>query len=236
MPQEPVVSLKDVLSNIVAYFPSLLAGIVVVLIGIVVSWIVGKLVIRLLIVLRLDRIAQRLGWGGDALAKGDVRHVLFDLVGIVVGGFIFLIFLDNAITIWRLTVLSSLLDGLVRLIPNLVVASLVFSIGWGVASSVARSVRHALYQEGLERPGLVARVVRAAILVLATAIALVQLKLAEKIVSDAFLIAFGAVALSFVLAFGLGSRRAVEKMWQERFSRRRDQDQEKGQPVRSPQS
>jgi hypothetical protein len=37
-------------------------------------------------------------------------------------------------------------------------------------------------------------------------------------VTGAFLIAFGALALGFALAFGLGSRRAVEIMWEKRLS------------------
>ena len=43
------------------------------------------------------------------------------------------------------------------------------------------------------------------------------------IVSGAFLIAFGSLALCFVFAFGLGSKRAVEMMWEERFRRRKEE-------------
>ena len=63
---------------------------------------------------------------------------------------------------------------------------------------------------------------RAALLVLACAIALVELEVAVVIVTGAFLIAFGALALSFVLAFGLGSKRAVERMWEEHLQQRKD--------------
>jgi hypothetical protein len=37
------------------------------------------------------------------------------------------------------------------------------------------------------------------------------------IVTGAFLITFGALAVGFALAFGLGSRRAVESMWEQRL-------------------
>jgi len=231
MPEKSLLSLKELLSSILAYIPSLLAGLAVLLLGLVAAWITARLAVRLLIVLRLDRVFRRIGWGG-ALAKGDVRHVLFELLGTVVGGFVFLVFLDNAIIIWRLTVLSRLLDELVLLIPNLVVATLVLMVGWGVAAAVARSVRHALYQEGFERPGLIARVVRSAILVLTTAIALVKLDLAPQIVSDAFVIAFGAFGLSFVLAIGLGSKHAVEAMWRAKLSRRQEQNSEETDPAK----
>jgi hypothetical protein len=65
---------------------------------------------------------------------------------------------------------------------------------------------------------LAGRMVRAAILVFTCAVALVELDIAVGMVTGAFLIAFGALALGFALAFGLGSRRAVEIMWEKRLS------------------
>ena len=47
-----------------------------------------------------------------------------------------------------------------------------------------------------------------------------EAKFADLIVMGAFLITFGALAFGFVLAFGLGSKRAVELMWEERMRRR----------------
>ncbi len=84
--------------------------------GAIVAWIVAKLVVRILIFLRLDRVVVRLGWG-RALEKGDVRHSLFGMVGTVFGVLLFLVFLDNAVVIWKLTVLSELLEKLVQLDP-----------------------------------------------------------------------------------------------------------------------
>lgn len=54
------------------------------------------------------------------------------------------------------------------------------------------------------------------------AITLVELNIAVTIVTGAFLIAFGALALCFVLAVGLGSKRGVELMREERFHRARE--------------
>ncbi len=92
-----------------------------------------------------------------------------------------------------------------------------------MATAVSRAVQRALVQEEFERARLVSRIVRSAILVVAFAIALVELEVAVTIVTGAFLIAFGALALSFVLAFGLGSKRAVEKMWEEHLQQRKEQ-------------
>ena len=225
MDTQPLESVRDLMSNVVGYLPTLLAGLIVLVLGAIVAWIVSKLVVRVLIFLRLDRVIVRLGWG-RALEKGDVRHSLFGLVGMVCGVLFFLVFLENAVVIWKLTVLSQLLEKLVLLIPQLISASIILLIGWGAATAVSRAVQRTLYQEEFERARLVGRIVHAAIIVVACAIALVELDVARTIVTGAFLIAFGSLALSGVLAFGLGSRRAVEIMWEERMRRKKAEQEE----------
>ena len=221
MDDQPLESVRDVMANVVDYLPTLLAGFFVLVLGGFAAWVVSKLVVRALIFLRLDRVIGRLGWG-RALAKGDVRHSLFGMLGTLAGLLLFLIFLDNAVVIWRLTVLSQLLERLVNLIPQFITAIIIMLVGWGVATAVSRAVQRALVQEEFERARLVSQIVRAALLVLTCAIALVELEVAVVIVTGAFLIAFGALALSFVLAFGLGSKRAVERMWEEHLQQRKE--------------
>jgi hypothetical protein len=224
--ERPLESVRDVMTNLAGYLPTLLAGFLVLVLGAIVAWVVSKLVVRILIFLRLDRVVVRLGWG-RALEKGDVRHSVFGIVGTITGVLLFLVFVDNAVVIWKLTVLSELLEKLVNLIPQLITAAIVLGVGWGVATTTSRAVQRTLYQEEFERARLVARIVHAAILIVASAIALVELNIAVAIVTGAFLIAFGGLALCFVFAFGLGSRRAVEMMWEERFRYRKEEREKK---------
>lgn len=229
MEDKSLESVRDVMSNVVNYLPTLLAGFIVLILGVVAAWIVSKLVVRILLFLRLDRVIGRLGWG-RALEKGDVRHSLFGLLGVLAGLLVFLIFFDNAVLIWKLTVLSELLEKLVHLVPQLITAGIILLVGWGVATAVSRAVQRALVQEEFERARLVSRIVRSAILVVTCAIALVELNVAVVIVTGAFLIAFGALALSFVFAFGLGSKKAVEKMWEDHMQQRTEQREKTTEP------
>lgn len=225
METKPLESVRDMIAHLVGYLPTLVAGLLVLLLGAVVAWIGAKFVVRMLLLTRLDRVVGRLSWG-RALAKGDVRHSLFELIGSIFGVLVFLVFLDNAVTIWKLTVLSQLLERLVLVAPQLLTAVIVILVGIGVASAVSRSVQRALRQEEFARAQLVGRIVHAAIVVVAVTIALVELQIAVTIVTGAFLLTFGALALSFVLAFGLGSKRVVEDMWEERLSSHRKKDLE----------
>lgn len=219
MNAQPLESVRDLIANLVGYVPTLIAGLMILVFGLVVAWISSKFFVRMLVVMRLDRIFARLGWS-KALAKGDVRHSLFEILGNLFGVLIFVIFLDSAVEIWKLTMLSRLIERVVLLVPQFLSAAIIMLIGAGIAAAVSRMVQRALHQEEFGRAQLVARIVRAAILMVAAAIALVQLNVAVAIVTGAFLITFGTMALSISLAFGLGSRKAVEAMWEERLRRR----------------
>jgi Mechanosensitive ion channel, conserved TM helix len=220
MNAQPLLSAREVLSQVIAFIPALLAGLLVLVIGALAAWLADRIVVRLLVVLRVHRVAERFRWG-EALRKGDVRHTFLSSVGALVGAMIFLVFLDRALALWQLTILSQLLERLVFLVPDLIVALVVLALGAFVASVVERAVRRALYEEEVSRARLISRIVRAAILVFTSAIALVQLKVAIELVKLGFVIAFGALALAFVLAVGLGSRRAIELMWEDVFRARR---------------
>lgn len=209
----------NLMDDVMSFLPTLLAGLAVVLVGLLVSWLFARALVRVLIWLRLDRVVARFRWGG-ALGKGDVRHTLYAGLGGVAGILLFLPFLDNALVVWKLTVLSRVLERLVFRVPDLLGSVLIMGVGYLVAAGVSRSVRQALYEENVARAALVGRVARAAVLVLAAAMALVELEFARTIVTYAFLIAFGALAAAFVLAVGLGSREAVALMWRDLLERR----------------
>jgi hypothetical protein len=226
MSEHPLFSLRELMATVVQFLPAFLSGLLVLLVGLVLSWLAARVVVRVLIWLRLHRVVERLRWG-RALGKGDIRHALYSLVGGLVGTFTFIIFLNRALELWGLRILSALLERLLLLVPGVLLAGLILLVGAGVAAVASRSVRRALFAEQMGRATLVARTVRAAVLVLTVAIALIELNIAPKLVTWAFLIAFGCLAVTFALAVGLGSRRAVEAMWEELLARRRDDAEER---------
>jgi len=193
--------------------PTLLGGLAVLVVGVLAAWLAYRAVVRVMLWLRLDRLAQR-GRFGTALPRGDVRHTFFRLVGWMVGGLVFLVFLNRAADAWRLTVLTHLIERLVDLLPSLVAAGLILLVGTFLAGTASRAVRAALLREGVSHAALVSSLVRAGVLILAWAIALVQVGVAPILVMLAFGLTAGGISLAFVLAFGLGSRRAVERFWE----------------------
>lgn len=207
--------------RLVDYLPTLAAGLFVAALGLVAGWIVKRATIRVLIWLRLDRLGGRLGWRA-AFGKGDVRASLYNVVGSAAMVVVVLVFLDNALQIWGLTVLSRLLEGLLIYLPNLALVTLIVGAGLLLSNTVASGVEHALEEEDFPRSRLVAKVCKAALLSVVGALALWQLNFAREIVLSAFLVIFGAAGIAFAVAAGLGSAKAIERGWEALFKGRED--------------
>lgn len=216
-----VQSLQDLGSRVTDFLPALVTGLIVLGIGLFVAWLTARIVVRILILLRLDRVVGRLG-GPKTFAMGDVRHAFFNFVGGLIGALVFLIFLDKAILIWELPLLSQILENFLTAIPDLAVALIIVLAGWAAGSGVYAALRRTLYREQVTRADLIARLVRGSVVLFAAAVALIRLRLAVALVTWSFLIVLAGLAGIAMLAFGLGSRRAVEAMWEERRRKQKE--------------
>ncbi len=199
-------------SRILDYLPSLAAGVLLLLLGLVVCWVVKKVIVRILLLLRLDRPLRNFRWA-KGLSQADTRHVLANVVGNVGAVLVFLIFLENAFVVWQLEVLGRLIGGLVFYLPKLIVGTVVLIAGSIVATMAANRVRTGLALEGFGRAGLVGRLTLWGLMIVVAAITLEELGIAPQTVQAAFRIGLGSLGLVVVLAVGLGSRDAVARMW-----------------------
>jgi hypothetical protein len=132
-----------------------------------------------------------------------------------------LVFLDNALIIWGLAVLSRLMDSLVFSLPRLGLAAIIVAVGVAIANAVAERTEGALEEEEIAYARLLAKGVKAVVLAVVAALALWELDFARQIVLSGFVIAFGAMGVAFALSVGLGSTRAVQRGWEELFERKK---------------
>ena len=206
------------------YLPTLTAGLIIVLLGLVTGWLVKRAVIAFLKWVRLDRLGGPTSWRA-ALAKADVRDALYNVIGSITYFAVVLIFLDNALQIWGLTVLSDVVDRIIRYFPNMATVALIVGIGLLLANLVADRVEDVLQEAGIPNPQLIGSMSKAALLAVVAALALWELDFARQIVMGAFLIGFGAIGVAFALAVGIGSSQAIRRSWEELFESRRNNKQ-----------
>lgn len=214
---QPLTELVHRLSD---YLPTLAAGLVVLLLGLGAGWVVKRVVVRVLVWLRLDRLAGRVGWRA-AFGKGDVRAALYGGLGNVAMAVVVLFFVDDALKRLGLTVIARVIDAFVFYLPNLALVALIVAVGLVIANAVSHRVAEGLEEEGFAQARLMAKTLKGALLTVVGVLALWQLEFARQIVLAAFLIAFGSLGVAFALAVGLGSAKALDRGWDALFEKRK---------------
>jgi Mechanosensitive ion channel, conserved TM helix len=206
--QDQVTGLAD---NIIAYLPNLLAGIVLTIIGLIAGWLIKRVLVQISILLRIDRFLRRSRWEAD-FAKADVRYGLYNIIGNVGFTLIFLLFLDNALIAWKLTMLSDLLSKVILYLPQIMIAIAIFGLGWLIAFWVQRSILKSLYKENIPRASLISRFVKIILMIFFSAIAFVELDIAREIVIIGFSTIFITLGLMSVVITAIGGKQFIGKI------------------------
>ncbi len=210
MSQGPLAQFRDRLTD---YLPTFAGGLVVLLLGVAVGWVAKRAVVRALIWLRLDRLGGRHAWRA-AFSKGDVRSALYNVIGSIAMALIIMVFLINALQIWGLGALAQMIERILFYIPNLGVVAIIVGAGLLLANTLAAKIEDALEEEDVAKPRLLAKIFKGALLAVVGALAMWQLGFARQIVLAAFLIGFGAIGIAFAVGVGLGSAKAIQKLWE----------------------
>ena len=115
--------------------------------------------------------------------------------------------------------LADVFSELVGYIPSVIAAIVIIIVGIVLGEFVGGLILASA--GGLHGGTALARIGRGGVILLAIFMALQQLNVATEIVTTAFAILFGAVALALALAFGLGNRELAGEVTREWYSRYR---------------
>ncbi len=198
--------------EIISYLPNLLGGVLLLAIGWFAGWLAKRIIVQLLVAFRLERLFTRVRWR-QTLSKADIRYALFGFIGNIVFFVVFLIFLYTALDAMKLSVLSSLIQNGVLFIPKLIVALLIFGIGWIIAGRVSSSVYIALAKENVPAYSLVSRFLRFAILLFFAAMALAEIEIAVEIVIIGFSTIFITLAVLAVVFAVTGGKSYIKNFF-----------------------
>jgi len=203
--------------------PALLGALVILFAGYLLAKVLEKLIERFLRRIRLNKMLER----------GDVMHalersgshvnptrVLSNLVFWLVM-FAVILVAANAL---GLESLANVFSELVSYIPSVIAAIVIILVGIVLGGFVGGLISASA--GALHGGRALARVGRGGVILLAIFMALQELGIATDIVTTAFAILFGAIALAMALAFGLGNRELageVTREWYEQYRRERDE-------------
>jgi hypothetical protein len=210
------------LQGVVQYLPRVLATLSIVIAGWLIAAVLRMVTRWALRWLRFDGLTERLGVAA-VLRSGDLPPASV-LAGSVVFWLVFLGFLLSGIDVLGLTALQGLVAGFGAFVPRLIVALAILAVGFVVANFAWRATLLAAVNARMASPRLISNGVRLLILVLAVAMALEQIAVAQTVVLTAFAIAFGAVMIGLAIAFGIGGGGLARRFLEQQFPERRQSD------------
>ena len=206
--------------KITTFLPGLIGAVIIFIIG----WIIAKLLqsglVTFLRLVRFDKASEKAGIKAF-LEKGNILKAPSEIVGRLVYWFVMILVLIASFEALGLPIVSKILDSIFSYLPNVVAAILVLSLGILLGSLLSAVVRTAVSNSGMEGSETYGKIALYAVASFSGAIAFVQLGIGEEIVTAAFIIVFGAVALALALAFGLGGRDVAADYLKKRFAEKK---------------
>ena len=202
-----------------ALLPNLLAMAIILTVGLMTAWAMGHLVERLLRVIRLDHLSDRLGVNA-ALARGGVKSDPSHLIGRAAYWVILLFAGMAALGALDLEPINQFAQSFLAYLPHLFTSALILGAGYLLSNFVSQAVLIAAVNAGLPPARLLAACSRWGVQLIAVAMALEQLGIARNIVVVGFGITLGGVVLAAAIAFGLGAKDLAKEFLERRLSGR----------------
>ncbi|MDE3018640.1 MAG: hypothetical protein KGJ14_01420 [Nitrospirota bacterium] len=211
--------------KLLALLPNVLAMVIILAVGLAAAWALGCLVERLLRVVGLDHLADRLGVNA-ALARGGVKTDPSRLAGRAVHWVVLIVAAMAGLGALNLQPVNQFAQSLLAYVPHLLTAAVILAVGYLLSNFSSQAVLIAAVNASLPPARLVAACSRWGVQLVAVAMALEQLGIAQHIVVVGFGLAFGGVVLAAALAFGLGARDLAKEFLERQFGRTEGQNKD----------
>lgn len=196
---------SQMLNIILGTLPGILAAVLVVGVAYVVARIVSGLTMNMLVAIGFDKLPARLGLAAKPV-KG--HRTPSQIAGTIVMVAIVLFATMQALPMLGFDLLAGMMSDFLTFASRVLLGLVIFGFGLFFAKLVADMVR----DSRIANARLLSTIARVAILVLAGAMGLRQMNLAQEIINLAFGITLGAVAIAAAIAFGIGGRNAAKTL------------------------
>ncbi len=202
-------SLTSIIKDIAGAFPGIIGAITVLIIGWIIIKIVTFVLKKILRVAQMGKVSDKIN---DAKLFGDESKVKIDLIKIIIGfvkGLLWLTFIIVAADVMGLTVISTEIANLLRYLPILLSAVVIFMIGMFAAKLIKKALISVFDSMGVGASKVVSNIVYYIIIIFVLITTLNQAGIDTQIITSNFTLIMGAFLLAFAIAFGLGSRAVV---------------------------
>jgi len=212
-------TMSSILKDIASAMPKIFGAIIVLLIGWFISKIIRFVLKKIMKVAKVSKLSEKINEAklfGESELKIDVEKVLLSFVKWV----LLLVFIIIAADITELTVISTEIANLLRYLPVLLSAMVIFMVGLFAAKLIKKMLVSVFESMGFGGSKIVSSIVFYILLIFVTITALNQAGIDTAIITNNFTLILGSFLLAFAIAFGLGSRDVISSLLKTFYARK----------------
>jgi hypothetical protein len=200
----------QIVTGIGAYFPNLLGGLLVFVLGIVISNWIKQLVVKGLQALKFETLIKDTKIR-EYLVKAEITAKAEEILGSIVKWLVLITFFIAATNIWGLRTVSDLLAGILGYLPRIISAVIVFALGILLAGIVEGGVKAGLGSIDLHSARLMGKLASYLVVIITGLAAISELQIAQNFINILFIGFVATLTIGIGLAFGLGAKDTVSK-------------------------
>jgi hypothetical protein len=217
-------ALHELARDFAHFLPRLIVMLILAFLGWVIAY-VAKVVLRsILRLINFDKLSENAG-ASQLLTKADLPSATE-----VLSRFVFWVawlgFILLGVSVLGILGLQEQITKFFLFLPRLFVALFIVFVGLLAATFFSRAALLAAVNANVPSPRVLSAAIRSIIIAFILSIAFEELGLAEQTMLVAFGIAFGALMLGLAIAFGIGGRDLAKRFLEERFVRRKHEENE----------
>ena len=201
--------LIDISVRVVAFLPSFIIGVIILLIGWLFGLILSRATVHVFELLKIDKLFGKFGF--NHLSKKSGHNISVGIFfGELVKWTVIVAFTLAAANIFGLYYISSFLISLLSYLPSVFVAGFILIIANIFAGLAEKVIDGSVRAAGL-KASFAGTVAKYAILITGILAALNQLDIMTVFTNTLFIGIIAALSLAFGLAFGLGGKEAASR-------------------------
>ncbi|MGH1471435.1 MAG: mechanosensitive ion channel family protein [Cellvibrionaceae bacterium] len=203
---EPLVTVVATFwEKIAVFLPSLLAAVVVIIVGYLIAKILHFIVVRLLNTVGLNTLSIRAGIH-DVLDRAGIKSTVPEMVGKLVFWIVLLTFFVSAAETLGLSRVSSVIDELTMYLPKVIGACLILIVGFFLANLIRDVVRGSAESIGVEYAKPLSSIVFGLLCIITVSLVINQLKIETTLLNAIIAITAATLGLAVAISLGFGTR------------------------------
>lgn len=203
--QTLLTSVNNGIAAIITFVPKLIAGVIILLIGIIIASILKQIILEAFKALKIESFLKRYG-----VPEAKEEFAWANILAEIVRWFVILIFLIPTADVWGLPQVTTILNTFLLYLPSVFVAAIIGLVGLVFARLAHDVVLASAKGISPETSMTIASITRWAIIVFIVLAILTQLGVAADLIRILFTGFVAMVAIAGGIAFGLGGQEAAK--------------------------